>query len=121
MFHGSPTLCMTIILLESGIFVDETFHSSPTAADLSQADVYSFAMICYELFEGRKPFDQMDAMSAARAASLFDRRPSFGRTNKCGMQPLGLKAPGFRDSGPGRPPISVSAALSPLQGRSLSF
>lgn len=42
-------------------------------------------MICYELFEGRKPFDQMDAMSAARAASLFDRRPSFGKTNKCGI------------------------------------
>ena len=48
----------------------------------SQADVYSFAMICYELFEGSKPFVQMDAMSAARAASLFDRRPSWGKLNR---------------------------------------
>ena len=47
-----------------------------------QADVYSFAMICYELFEGSKPFGQMDAMSAARAASLFDRRPSWGKVNR---------------------------------------
>lgn len=47
-----------------------------------QADVYSFAMICYELFEGRKPFDNMDAMSAARSASLFDRRPSWGKHNR---------------------------------------
>ena len=39
-------------------------------------------MICYELFEGRKPFDNMDAMSAARSASLFDRRPSWGKHNR---------------------------------------
>ncbi len=44
--------------------------------------MYSFAMICYELFEGSKPFGQMDAMSAARAASLFDRRPSWGKVNR---------------------------------------
>ena len=52
------------------------------ASVLPQADVYSFAMICYELFEGSKPFGQMDAMSAARAASLFDRRPSWGKVNR---------------------------------------
>ena len=49
--------------------------------------MYSFAMICYELFEGSKPFGQMDAMSAARAASLFDRRPSWGKLNRRARNP----------------------------------
>lgn len=49
--------------------------------------MYSFAMICYELFEGSKPFVQMDAMSAARAASLFDRRPSWGKVNRQALMP----------------------------------
>ena len=38
--------------------------------------MYSFAMICYELFEGHKPFNSMDAMRAAKSASLHDRRPT---------------------------------------------
>jgi hypothetical protein len=45
--------------------------------------VCSFAMICYELFEGRKPFSEMNATAAARAASLFDRRPPWGKVNRC--------------------------------------
>ena len=52
------------------------------ATRLRQADVYSFAMICYELFEGRKPFSEMNASAAARAASLFDRRPPWGKLNR---------------------------------------
>ncbi len=40
-------------------------------------------MICYELFEGRKPFSEMTASAAARAASLFDRRPPWGKANRC--------------------------------------
>lgn len=39
-------------------------------------------MICYELFEGRKPFSEMNASAAARAASLFDRRPPWGKVNR---------------------------------------
>ena len=46
--------------------------------------VCSFAMICYELFEGRKPFSEMNATAAARAASLFDRRPPWGKVNRYG-------------------------------------
>lgn len=42
-------------------------------------------MICYELFEGRKPFSEMNATAAARAASLFDRRPPWGKVNRYEM------------------------------------
>lgn len=49
-----------------------------------KADVYSFAMICYELVEGHRPFAKLSASSAANAASDLDERPPWGRVNKFG-------------------------------------
>ena len=89
-------LCMSISCAHSPSAANHSliFLGCPLSCKLTtQADVYSFAMICYELFEGVKPFAQMDAMSAARAASLFDRRPSWGKVNRrafnlaCPQQP----------------------------------
>lgn len=61
-------------------------NASPRCAQLMYfsgfEQVYSFAMICYELFEGRKPFSEMNASAAARAASMFDRRPPWGKMNR---------------------------------------
>lgn len=51
-----------------------------------KADVYSFAMICYELVEGHRPFSGLSASAAARAASEFDRRPPWGRINRFGKK-----------------------------------
>lgn len=45
----------------------------------SSVDVYSYAMIVYQLFEHAPPFVGMDAVAAARAASTSHTRPSFVR------------------------------------------
>lgn len=47
----------------------------------AKVDVYSFAMICYQLFEGQSPFSGINAISAARQAAMQRSRPAF--------QPLG--------------------------------
>jgi serine/threonine protein kinase len=52
----------------------EVFLHEPYNA---KVDVYSFAMICYELFEGRMPFDGTDAVQAAKDAAMHRQRPSM--------------------------------------------
>jgi len=41
----------------------------------SKVDVYSFAMICYQLFEGEIPFAGIDPIQAAKDAALHGARP----------------------------------------------
>ena len=50
----------------------------------NKVDVYSFAMICYQLFEGVPPFWTLDPVEAARAASMDGKRPTWGTLNKRG-------------------------------------
>jgi len=45
--------------------------------------VYAFAMIAYELFEGRKPFGLVHPIEAARRACMDNIRPKWGPTNRC--------------------------------------
>lgn len=52
----------------------EVFLHEPYNA---KVDVYSFAMICFQLFEGCLPFEGTDAVQAARDAALHRRRPVF--------------------------------------------
>jgi serine/threonine protein kinase len=51
------------------VFLHEPYNTS--------VDVYSFAMICYQLFEATVPFEGVDALSAARQAALNSLRPVF--------------------------------------------
>ncbi|KAI8473279.1 MAG: protein kinase [Monoraphidium minutum] len=46
-----------------------------------KVDVYSFAMIAYQLFEGVPPFAKSDPVEAARQASLEGVRPQWGESN----------------------------------------
>eukprot|EP00884_Botryococcus_braunii_P007544 jgi/Botrbrau1/16791/Bobra.150_2s0020.1 len=46
-----------------------------------QVDVYSFAMIMYQLFEGRPPFADMDPVEAARLAAMTFHRPDLFKLN----------------------------------------
>ncbi|GIL70021.1 hypothetical protein Vretimale_3301 [Volvox reticuliferus] len=48
----------------------------------NKVDVYSFAMICFQLFEGLPPYWNMDPIEAARAAALKGLRPQWGPTNR---------------------------------------
>ena len=51
---------------------------------LLQVDVYAFAMIAYELFEGKKPFGNINPIEAARRASMDKVRPEWGKWgNQC--------------------------------------
>jgi serine/threonine protein kinase len=43
----------------------------------TKVDVYSFAMICYQLFEGAVPFEGTDPVQAARNAAMHRQRPIF--------------------------------------------
>jgi serine/threonine protein kinase len=43
----------------------------------TKVDVYSFAMICFQLFEGRMPFEGCDAVQAAKNAAMHRQRPTF--------------------------------------------
>ncbi len=46
--------------------------------------MYAFAMIAYELFEGRKPFGNINPIEAARRASMDRVRPDWGKWgNQC--------------------------------------
>lgn len=47
-----------------------------------KVDVYSFAMIIYQLFEGRPPFAEMDPVEAARLAAISGRRPQLFKLNE---------------------------------------
>jgi serine/threonine protein kinase len=42
-----------------------------------KVDVYSFAMIIFQVFEGTPPFTGMDPVEAARSASMLNLRPGF--------------------------------------------
>lgn len=44
-----------------------------------QVDVYSFAMILFQLFEHMPPFAGVDPVEAAKAAALENRRPRLER------------------------------------------
>ncbi|MEW5299675.1 MAG: hypothetical protein WDW36_002666 [Sanguina aurantia] len=48
----------------------------------NKVDVYGFAMIMYQLFEGVPPFWTLDPVEAARGASMEGRRPHWGPMNK---------------------------------------
>ena len=47
-----------------------------------QVDVYAFAMIAFELFEGRIPFGGEKPIVAAQRAAMDRQRPIFGTTNR---------------------------------------
>lgn len=48
----------------------------------SKVDVYAFAMVCFELFEGRYAFDGCDGISAAKSAAFQNHRPIMLRLDK---------------------------------------
>mmetsp|Transcript_18868 Transcript_18868/g.40627 ORF Transcript_18868/g.40627 Transcript_18868/m.40627 type:complete len:504 (+) Transcript_18868:214-1725(+) len=48
----------------------------------NKVDVYGFAMIAYQLFEGNPPFAQLDPVEAARSAALHHKRPEWGKMNR---------------------------------------
>lgn len=48
----------------------------------AQVDVYSFAMICYQLFECVPPFWWQDPIEAARGAAMQHKRPTWGAVNR---------------------------------------
>lgn len=50
----------------------------------NKVDVYGFSMICYQLFEGMPPFWTLDPVEAARQASIDNKRPTWGPTNRFG-------------------------------------
>lgn len=59
----------------------------------NKVDVYSFAMIAYQLFEGVPPFYMLDPIEAARAAAYEHRRPKWGISGRPGHSvPIRLKA-----------------------------
>jgi serine/threonine protein kinase len=41
----------------------------------SKVDVYSFAMICYQMFEAMLPFEGTDPIQAAKHAAMYKTRP----------------------------------------------
>eukprot|EP00798_Chlamydomonas_sp_ICE-L_P028052 gene28052-31154_t len=52
----------------------------------NKVDVYGFAMICYQLFEGSLPFSRFAPVDAAQAASLLGKRPEWSSRPKNGEQ-----------------------------------
>lgn len=51
------------------VFLHEPYNTS--------VDVYSFAMICFQLFEGCVPYEGVDAVQAAKNAAIHKERPTF--------------------------------------------
>jgi serine/threonine protein kinase len=51
-----------------------------------KVDVYSFAMIVFQLFETCVPFAGIDPVEAARSAAMLGARPTFPPRNK--MHPV---------------------------------
>ena len=47
-----------------------------------KVDVYSYAMIVFQLFENSAPFSGMDPIQAARDAAMMGARPNFPPRNK---------------------------------------
>jgi serine/threonine protein kinase len=57
----------------------------------TKVDVYSFAMICFQLFEGEVPFEGTDPVQAARHAAMHRQRPIFSMlTNKTANKDIRL-------------------------------
>ena len=54
---------------------------------LLQVDVYAFAMIAFELFEGWIPFQRLHPVEAARMAAVDEHRPSFKPQNRYARPP----------------------------------
>ena len=52
-----------------------------------QVDVYAWAMVCYELFEGKIPFQGEKPIAAARRAAMEQARPAFAAQNRCARGP----------------------------------
>ncbi|KAG2500845.1 hypothetical protein HYH03_001606 [Edaphochlamys debaryana] len=82
--HGDPTKATERYKLtgETGSYrymAPEVFRHEPYN---NKVDVYSFAMICFQLFEGLPPYWNMDPIEAARAAALKGLRPTWGATNR---------------------------------------
>jgi len=50
----------------------------------TKVDVYAFSMCLFELFEGRPPFQAIDGISAAKAASFNHHRPVMTAMDKTG-------------------------------------
>jgi serine/threonine protein kinase len=48
----------------------------------TKVDVYAFAMLCFELFEGRAPFDGWDPVECAKAVALQGERPIMIKLDK---------------------------------------
>lgn len=57
----------------------ETFRHEPYNL---KVDVYSFAMIVFQLFETTQPFSGMDPVEAARSAAMLNSRPLFPARGK---------------------------------------
>ncbi|KAL3698966.1 hypothetical protein R1sor_016988 [Riccia sorocarpa] len=51
-------------------------------------DVFSFAVILYEMFEGSPPFSHVDAYEAARQVARLEKRPPFTKQYPTGMKEL---------------------------------
>lgn len=67
----------------------EVFRNEPFTG---KADVFSFGMICYHLYEGLPPFANLDPFDAAKSLSE-DKRPFWGMQNYFGLQvPIRMKA-----------------------------
>ena len=67
----------------------EVFRGEPFTG---KADVYSFAMIAYHLFEGLSPFSNVEPFEAARVAAMEEKRPFWGVQNNFGQViPLKVK------------------------------
>lgn len=68
----------------------EVFRGEPFTG---KADVFSFAMICYHLFEGLPPFGNVEPFEAARVAAMEERRPFWGAHNSFGqVVPMKMRA-----------------------------
>ncbi len=68
------------------------YHERLICYDLFwQVDVYSFAMILFQLFEHTPPFAGVDPVEAAKAAALENSRPRLERL-KSSQSPMPVRA-----------------------------
>jgi serine/threonine protein kinase len=61
----------------------------------NKVDVYSWAMIAYQLLEGKPPFWMLDPVEAARTAAVDGRRPEWGPVNRRGDVVSGVRSDGL--------------------------
>jgi hypothetical protein len=65
-----------------------------------QVDVYSYAMILYQLFEGNMPYAGHDPVDAARQAALMGARPSFMLGSRAATSLTGVRRGAATRMGP---------------------